>query len=170
MVELPKPIISHRGRQLLFIPTTWQKFITADEINDIFNDSPLEEKLWKELKRRRWPAERQVLLRTNDKNWLCDFVLYCAKGTVDVECDGDTYHMQPETVIYDKMRNNEIAAVADWDVLRFTTRHIEQNLDWTMRTIGRKISLLGGLKYAQEDSVRYYSKNDDQLDLFSPND
>gem|GEM_PF-5105049 len=78
--------------------------------------------------------------------------------------------MQPETVIYDKMRNNEIAAVADWDVLRFTTRHIEQNLDWTMRTIGRKISLLGGLKYAQEDSVRYYSKNDDQLDLFSPND
>lgn len=171
LVELPAPIISHRGRQILFIPTTWAKFSAAREINDVFNDSPLEEKLWVELKKRNWPAERQVLLRTNEQNWLCDFVFYCAKGTVDVECDGDTYHMKPEAVIYDKARNNEISAVADWDVLRFTTQHIEQNTDWVLRTIGRKIDRLGGLKYpqqAQEDVVRYVSKYDNQLDLFFP--
>ena len=68
------------------------------------------------------------------------------------------YRMQSEAVIYNKMRNNEIAAVADWDVPRFTTRHIEQDLDWTMRTIGRKVSLLGELKYAQEDSVHIIPK------------
>jgi very-short-patch-repair endonuclease len=34
--------------------------------------------------------------------------------------------MSPEAVIYDKARNNELSAAADWDVLRFTTRHIEQ--------------------------------------------
>lgn len=171
LIELPTPIISHRPRQILFIPTTWAKFSLAKEINDVFNDSPLEEKLWAELKKKNWPAERQVLLQTNEKNWLCDFVFYCAKGTVDVECDGDTYHMKPEAVIYDKARNNEIAAVADWDVLRFTTQHIEKNMDWILRTIGRKIDRLGGLKYpqlAQEDVVRYVSKNENQLDLFAP--
>lgn len=168
LIELPEPIISHRGWQLLFVPTTWAKFSLAKEINDVFNDSPLEEKLWLELKKRNWPAERQVLLRTNEQNWICDFVFYCAKGTVDVECDGDTYHMKPEAVIYDKARNNEISAVADWDVLRFTTKHIQEDMDWTLRTIGRKIAKLGGLMYAQEDTVQYVSKNDNQLEIFSP--
>lgn len=164
--QLPKPILSRRGRQLLFIPTTWEKFSTAEEINDIFNDSPLEEKLWVELKRRRWSAERQVLVRTNQQYWICDFVFYCIKGIVDVECDGDSYHMQPEAVIYDKVRNNEISAVADWDILRFTTVHVQENFDWVLRTIGRKIQLLGGLEHARDDIVRYVSKNDNQLDIF----
>lgn len=170
LTELSVPIVSRRGRQLLFVPTTWSKFSAAKEINDLFNDSPLEEKLWIELKKRNWPAERQVLLRTNEQNWVCDFVFYCAKGTVDVECDGDTYHMNPEAVIYDKARNNEISAVADWDVLRFTTQHIEKNMDWILRTIGRKIDRLGGLKYVEEDTVRYVSKHDNQLDIFSSNE
>lgn len=170
LIELPVPIISHRGRQLLFVPTSWAKFSTAKEINDVFNDSPLEEKLWLELKKRNWPAERQVLLRTNEQNWICDFVFYCARGTVDVECDGDTYHMKPEAVMYDKVRNNEISAVADWDVLRFTTQHIEKDMDWILRTIGRKIDRLGGLKYVEEDTVRYVSRNDNQLDIFAQNE
>lgn len=36
------PIISHRGRQLSFVPASWDKFSAAKEINDLFNDS-----LWK---------------------------------------------------------------------------------------------------------------------------
>jgi len=164
--ELPQPIVSYRGRRLLFVPTTWAKLTQATEINDIFHESPLEDIFWQELKRQNLPAERQVLLRTSGKNWVCDFVFYCAKGIVDVECDGDTYHMNPEAVIYDKARSNEIAAVADWDVLRFTTRHIEQELPWAMRLVKQKIDRLGGLHYAQENVVRYVSNPGGQLDLF----
>ena len=164
--ELPQPIVSYRGRRLLFVPTTWAKFSQATEINDVFHESPLEDTFWQELKRQNLPAERQVLLRTNGKNWVCDFVFYCAKGTVDVECDGDTYHMSPEAVIYDKARNNEISAAADWDVLRFTTRHIEQEMPWAMGLVKQKIDRLGGLHYAKEDMVRYVGNRNNQLDLF----
>jgi very-short-patch-repair endonuclease len=165
--ELIYPIISQRGRMLLFIPTTFQKLVEAKELNDVFNDSPLENKLWSKLKSENLPAERQFLLRTNEKNWVCDFAFFCKQGTIDVECDGDEFHTSYEAVIYDKVRNNEIEAVANWDVLRFTTLHIEKEMDWTIRTIKRKIDKLGGLYFVQEDQFKYVSKSDSQLNLFS---
>lgn len=164
--DLPKPILSHRGRQILFIPTTFDKLIRADEINDVFADSPLEDRLWKELKRNNLPAERQFFLKTNQENWICDFALFCKKGNINVECDGDEHHMKPEQVIYDKNRNNQISAVADWTPLRFTTKHLYEEMPKTILTIKRKIDKLGGLHYAQEDTYRYVSKQDGQLGLF----
>ncbi len=166
LTELPRPIFSYRPRFVLFIPTTWAKFSRAEELNDLYHESPLEDKLWDELKRQNLPAERQVLLPTKEKNWICDFAFYCKTGTVDVECDGDTYHMKPDAVRYDKGRNNEIAALADWHVLRFTTRNIEQEMPQTIYLIKTKIDRLGGLHYAREDVVRYVSRPNDQLDLF----
>ncbi len=163
---LPKPIISHRGRQLLLFPTTLEKLQNAEELNDIFADSPLEERLWAELKKHNLPAERQFFLKTNENNWICDFAFFCKNGTIDVECDGDTYHMQPERVVYDKGRNNEITAVANWAVLRFTTQHLMHEMDHTILTIKRKIDKFGGLHYAAEDTFRYVSRQDGQLGLF----
>jgi hypothetical protein len=56
---LPKPIYSRRFRRIIFIPTTWEKFVNASEINDLFDESSLEDKLWAEFKRYNIPAERQ---------------------------------------------------------------------------------------------------------------
>ncbi|MGM9509576.1 endonuclease domain-containing protein [Larkinella sp. GY13] len=164
--DLPRPIVSHRGRQLLFIPTTLHKLLEADEINDIFADSPLENRLWAELKKNNLPAERQFFLQTNEANWICDFAFFCKTGTINVECDGDAYHMKPEQVIYDKTRNNEITAVANWAVLRFTTKHLMEDMPYTIQTIKRKIDKFGGLHYAREDAFKYVSKKDGQLGLF----
>ena len=73
--------------------------------------------------------------------------------------------MQPEQVIYDKNRNNQIAAVANWATLRFTTKHIVEEMPKTILTIERKINKFGGLYYAQEDTFKYVSR-DDQMRLF----
>ena len=158
--DLAQPILSHRGRRLQFIPTTLHKLQHETEINDIFADSPLEDLLWDELEKHNLPAERQLFLQTNQANWIYDFAFFCKTGIIDVECDGDTYHMKPEQVIYDKNRSNEIAAVANWAVLRFTTRHLMEDMEHTIRTIKRKIDKFGRLHYVQEDTYRYVSKQD----------
>jgi hypothetical protein len=44
--KLPKPIYSRRFRRIIFIPTTWDKFINAIEVNDLYDESSLEDKLW----------------------------------------------------------------------------------------------------------------------------
>ena len=57
--KLPQPIYSRRLRRILFIPTTWEKLVNAAEINDLWDESPLEDKLWAEFKRYSIDAERQ---------------------------------------------------------------------------------------------------------------
>jgi very-short-patch-repair endonuclease len=164
--KLPNPIISQRGRMLLFIPTTFEKLINADELNDVFNDSPLEEKLWKRLKAEQLPAERQFYIKTNENSFICDFAMFCKNGVINVECDGEQHQSDREMVIYDKSRNNQIEAVANYSVLRFTTIHIESQMENTIHLIKQKVDKLGGIYFAKEDEYKYLSKPDGQLRLF----
>lgn len=168
LYDLPRPIMSHRGRRLLFIPTTLHKLKNATEINDVFADSPLEDLLWDELKKHSLPAERQFYLQTNTENWICDFALFCKTGNINVECDGDEFHMKPDQVIHDKHRSNQIAAVAKWFPLRFTTKHLLNEMPQSILTIKRMIDQLGGIEIVGEDELtyRYVSKQDNQLRLF----
>ncbi len=87
--QLPQPIISRRLRRIVFIPTTWEKFINAVEINDLYDESSLEDRLWAELKRLQISAERQEFVQVNGRNYALDFAIYCTSGNLDVETDGD---------------------------------------------------------------------------------
>lgn len=44
----------------MFIPTTWEKFVNAVEINDLYDESSLEDQLWAQFKRLEISAERQA--------------------------------------------------------------------------------------------------------------
>ncbi len=143
--RLPKPIFSRRFRRIVFIPTTAKKFFNAVEINDLYDDSPLEDKLWAELKRLQIQAERQELVEVNNRNYMLDFNIYCAKGKIDVETDGDTYHANPEKAAKDNIRNNNLEA-AGWKVLRFSTVHIQEQMEeYCVGNIVKTIDNLGGL-------------------------
>ena len=43
---LAQPIISRRLRRIVFIPTTFDKFKSAVEVNDLWDESPLDDRLW----------------------------------------------------------------------------------------------------------------------------
>lgn len=59
---LEKPIVSRRRRRIVFIPTTWEKFMTAVEINDLYLGSPLEDRLWAGLLLHNYPPVYGSLL------------------------------------------------------------------------------------------------------------
>jgi hypothetical protein len=94
--KLSKPIYSRRWRRIVFISTTWEKFINAVEINDLYHGSVLEDKLWAELKRLEIPAERQELTKIKKRNYFLDFAIYCSKGKINIETDGDKWHHSPQ--------------------------------------------------------------------------
>jgi very-short-patch-repair endonuclease len=143
--KLPKPIRSRRWRRIVFIPTTWQKFINATEINDLYDESPLEDRLWAEFKRHRILAERQEFVTVKKQNYALDFAIYCAKGSIDVETDGDTWHANPEKAAQDNRRDNALEAVG-WKVLRFTTHQIREETEaYCIRTVTETINNLDGV-------------------------
>ena len=143
---LPKPILSRRWRRIVFIPTTWQKFINAIEINELYDESPLEDRLWAVFKRHNIPAERQEFIRvTNQTYYILDFAIYCAKGNIAVEADGDTWHANPEKSIQDNIRDNELKAVG-WNVFHFTTHQIQEQADtYCVPHVTKAINNLGGV-------------------------
>lgn len=143
--SLDYPIHSRRFRRIVFIPTTWSKFENASEINDLYAESPLEDKLWAAMKRQQISAERQELVSIGAKNYILDFAIYCDKGNLGVETDGDWYHNASERVKADKRRDNDLHANG-WQTLRFTTDEIREQLEtYCVGKITETIDSLGGL-------------------------
>ncbi len=125
--KLEPPLRGRRPRVIVFIPTTWRKFITADEINDLYDDSPLEDLLWAELKRFKIPAERQWRVEVNKKHYYVDFALFCRKSGIAVETDGDSWHLGHPQSMADNQRQNDLTS-GGWHILRFNTYQIREEM------------------------------------------
>ena len=143
--QLERPVLSRRRRRIVFIPTTWQKLMGAAEINDLYDESPLEDRLWAELKRRALTAERQEFITANGHDYALDFAIYCTTGKLDVETDGDTWHGDPHRIPEDNLRDNDLET-GGWKLLRFNTSQLnEQMTEYCLPTIVKNIQKLGGL-------------------------
>lgn len=142
---LPMPIYSRRFRRIIFIPTTLEKFSNASEINDLYDESLLEDKLWAEFKRHNIPAERQEFVIARENNYALDFAVYCAKGNIDIETDGDFWHANPEKAEKDNLRDNDLKT-RGWKVLRFSEKQTqEQSASYCIETVTENINNLGGV-------------------------
>lgn len=107
--KLPKPIPSRKWRRIIHIPTTYQKLFAAEEINDLYDTSPLEDKMHRAMKESKIEAERQVYVRAGGQNYCLDFGIFCCGGNIDIECDGEKYHTLPDALAKDRQRNNYLA-------------------------------------------------------------
>ena len=143
--ELPKPIFSRRWRRIVHIPTTLQKLFTANEINDLYDTSPLEEKMYRALKRRRINPERQMYVYVNNQTYCLDFCIFCQKANIDLECDGERYHTLPDALARDRCRNNQLTSFG-WHILRFSSTEIYRNLKKSLSLVEKTIYSLKGLK------------------------
>ena len=145
--ELPEPIFARRLRRIVFIPTTWEKFINAVEINDLFDESPLEDRLWAELKRLKMQVERQFFVPVGRrKGYFLDFAVFCNAGKLDVETDGDTWHIGRASASDDNERDNELTS-RGWDILRFRGQRIQEEMnDYCIPKIVETVNRLGGLE------------------------
>jgi very-short-patch-repair endonuclease len=171
--ELEVPIPSYRPRRLVFVPTTWEKFERAEQINDLFDDSPLEDQLWSELKRLSIEAERQWAVYLNTKIYHLDFALFCKEGRLNIETDGDTWHIGREHAPKDNVRDNALNRDL-WTVLRYNTRQIRENFQSEcLREIEGSINKLGGLSSDGVVPRLFYTKGSSsvqQLSLFDGGD
>jgi len=142
---LPQPIISRRWRRIVFIQTTPGKLWNAQEINDLFHESPIEETLWQEFKREGIEAERQYFVNEEKRRYCLDFALFCKERNINVECDSAQWHEQKIKVRRDKRRDN-ILESSGWLVLRFYSNQIFKGIDETIYRIKKTVNSAGGLE------------------------
>lgn len=141
-----QPIISHLPRRIVFLPTPLEKFEQAEQINDLFDVSPLEDRLWSALKYVNILAERQWKIVVENKNYFLDFAVFCKQGKLAIETDGYTFHYENRDQIdYDTGRRNDIE-MDGWRFLHYTSKQVKD--DWTpyLGQIQKMIDQLGGVE------------------------
>ena len=166
--HLDHPIPSYRPRRLVFVPTTWKKFESAEQINDLFDESPLEDLMWKELKTLCIKAERQWGLPIEKSHYYLDFAVFCNNGFIDIETDGDTWHATKERIASDNNRNNKIAQMG-WQVLRYNGEQLHANMGECVHRLRETINSLDGLSDDGLVPRIFYQQGDQtvqQLSLF----
>lgn len=143
--KLERPIPSRRWRRIVFIPTTWRKFTRATEVNDLYDESPLEDLLWDHLTKLNLTPERQEFITANGRDYALDFAFYCEKGKLDVEADGDSWHAHPERIPEDNRRDNDLET-SGWKLLRFNGHHLREEMaTYCVPAIVDNVTRLGGL-------------------------
>lgn len=142
--ERAHPISLRRPRPLVFISTTLRKFDAATTINDLWDDSPLEDELWKALSAEHLPAERQWPVPDRNPRYFVDFALFCRDGKVAVETDGHEWHSNPARAAADNVRQNELS-IRGWKLLRFSSEQITSQLRDSMNSVARMVQSLGGV-------------------------
>lgn len=142
--ELNTPIPSHRPRHLVFIPTTKYKFDHAEQINDLFHESPLEDRLWNKFKELEIKAERQWFMPIENRRYYLDFAIFCKERFLIIETDGDQHKKQPQ-LDADRKRNNDLES-RGWHVLHYDSKQINEHMEsYTIPQILKAINEYGSL-------------------------
>lgn len=169
--RLPQQRIPNkRSRRITFIKTTLAKLKRAQEINDLFHTSPIEDLMWEGLRAAEIQAERQYEIRESDASYNLDFAVTCSDGTmVNIECNGDTYHSTKAARDRDRRRNTYLTT-GGWLVLRFGTDELRNDIRGCVNKVRKLINQHGGPVDRSLNYDLYRDDADSQLDLFETTD
>jgi REase_MTES_1575 len=156
LLTLPSPIVARKGRRINFINTTDEKLLSGNtNFNHLICGSPLEEDMKSIMETMKIEYEREWEQSSyNNKIYRLDFAIFCKDRNIDIECDGNEFHMGNENVHYDKTRNNELESFG-WKVLRYTTKHFKEEREHIQKTIYKTIIDCGGIQKIAEPEATY---------------
>ena len=107
LMKREEPIPSLRWRRITFIESTWDRFLAAEEINDLYATGA--DGLYVTLKEKHLFPEREFVLREGETVYTVDMAIPCHQGTV---CIATTDRPAPLNALRDPDVDAVRAAVA----------------------------------------------------------
>ncbi len=138
LASLPRPTPSRSMRRIVFIPSSMERLLVAEEINDLFHTSPIEDRLYFFLRELGLKPERQFLVCEAGKSYFLDMALFAGEVKLAVECDGERYHTGRWKAACDRQKDNALAA-AGWRLLRFSGAEICRKTGECARVVMRAL-------------------------------
>lgn len=170
VIKLEKPIIAIRPRRINFIITDFERFIKANDLNEVFCGSYIEEKVWDALRTEEIDAEREfeIYYQARDRNrfFKLDFALFCKNRNIDLECNGDKYHHENKEDVKKDKRRDRILTQKGWAINRFTKDEINLDLGERINELKETIDYYGGLQDKYNTNKYKYVSAGNQLPLF----
>jgi len=84
------PIVSVRWRRITFIQTTWDRFVSAREVNDLYStDKQFVDRVYHTLKNRGIQPDRNVEIKEKGRRFDVDILIPCRDGAVMLSSSDD---------------------------------------------------------------------------------
>ncbi len=147
--RLPRPIPSKRLRRVAFIPTTLERLLRAEEINDLWDRGSREDGLWEAFKQEGIEAERQyeveegTVRHRNSEQSVVDFAIFCQEGQVAVICEEGAAGESLKVIRERQVSDYDLAALG-WTVLRFDRQQLSQDMPGCLAAVREAVSRCGG--------------------------
>jgi hypothetical protein len=142
--RLPRSIPSKRLRRITFIPTTLERLLGAEEINDLWDRGSREDRLWEAFKREGIEAERQYEVEEGSVRHWVDFAIFCQKGQVAVLCEGEALAGSVR-VIRERPASDYDLAAWGWRVLCLDGEQLSRDVPGCLAAVREAVSRCGGL-------------------------
>jgi very-short-patch-repair endonuclease len=143
--RLPRPIPSHRLRRITFIPTTLERLLEAEEINDLWCGGAEEEELWQVFKDNGISAERRYSLREDEEGYTIDFAILCRQGKIAIFLEGEQLVQNVRVVREHRPIDEYELAAQGWSVLRLDTRSLARSSAACLVRVRDAIERQGGV-------------------------
>lgn len=137
MRRLPRPIPSRRFRRVTFIPTTLERLLDAQEINDLWLGSDVQEQLHQALLYRDIPAEKNYVVAEGHAPYRADLVIPCLDGGVAVR------------LAHPRQRPSEELMAAGWSLLYLPPEEVAERLDEVLLQVEDRVREHGGVRYQE---------------------
>ena len=135
-------------RRITFIPTTLERLLSAEEINDLWDRGSREDRLWEAFKREGIEAERQYEMEEvrhwNSEQFVVDFAVFCQEGQVAVLCEGEPAGEDPRMIREHQASDYHLAAWG-WTVLRLDRQQLSRDVPGCLAAVREAVSRCGGL-------------------------
>jgi len=140
--QRPAPIRSRHPRRIVLLPTTWERFVMASDLNDLAAGDPDDDALYGRLTGEGLRPERSYYVRGANAYYFTDFAFLCRKGNVQVDVEPSESSSHRLYVA----RPDGIAQPADgWTALRLSRFDITRRQEESVRQIRGLVDASGGM-------------------------
>ena len=144
-VKIFKEPIRNRSRmRVSFGFTSLKKLSAAKDVLELFGIPPMEEIVSSALNAKGiTPFAQYGFSLADKKRYRMDFAIFCKKGPLNIECDGEKWHSVKAQRIKDEKRDR-ILKNHGWVILRLTEKEIVKNINGCVKKVEKTIEKLGG--------------------------
>ncbi len=131
-------------RRISFGFTTLAKLRKSERISQLFDIAPLEDMMRQAFQERGLRVVHEhCVMEGRHCRYRIDFVIFCHRGKIALECDNEKWHSTPQRRARDRVRDRYLRRKG-WFILRLPGREIQKDIDACLLKVEKVINDLGG--------------------------
>jgi len=145
--RLPAPVRNISLRRVTFAYTALRHLFESHDVLEVFGVPPIERMMATAFASAGVPALPEFTVSGPDARYRLDFAIFCSRGPLAVECDGEDFHGMPRQRRRDRIRDARLRKMG-WTVLRLREGAIVKSPAACLHRVAATVRRLGGVARA----------------------